>query len=125
MTTAYKTWEEYTPLEQAACTWWDMYKDAYNFRPRDMDTSDWTLEKFEEEMQYLQGVIRRNEGARLEDEAEAAVHVEDTIAKMMESGCRNREMAIRWLHDIYETEGDTSYLEYNLGVAYGYFASTK
>lgn len=125
MTTAYKTWEEYTPLEQAACMWWDMYKDAYNFRPRGMDTSDWTLEKFEEEMQYLQGVIRRNEGARLEDEAEAAVRVEDTIATMMESGCRNREMAIRWLHDIYETEGDTSYLEYNLGVAYGYFASTK
>jgi len=125
MTTAYKTWEEYTPLEQAACMWWDMYKDAYNFRPRGMDTSDWTLEKFEEEMQYLQGVIRRNEGARLEDEAEAAVRVEDTIATMMESGCRNREMAIRWLHDIYETEGDNSYLEYNLGVAYGYFASTK
>jgi len=125
MTATYKTWEEYTPLEKAAATWWDMYKDAYNFRPRGVDTSDWTLEKFEEEMDYLHGVIRRNEDARRDEEAEAAIRVEDTIAKMMECGCRDRAMAQRWLHDIYETEGDTSYLEYNLGVSYGYFASTK
>ena len=125
MTAEFKSWDEYTPLEKAACLWWDMYKDAHGFRPRGQDTSDWTLEKFEAEIACLQDVIRRNEAQRLQDEEAEAERVEETIAKMMECGCRDRAMTVRWLHDIYETEGDTSYLEYNLGVDYGYFARTK
>jgi hypothetical protein len=116
-------WDELSRRDQLACIYSDAYKDAYNFRPRGVDTSDWTEAMFESELAYLQTVIERNENARLEDEAFAAIRLEETIDKMMECGCRNREMAIRWLHDIYETNGDTEYLEYNLGVNYGYFSS--
>ena len=34
-----KSWEDMTDLEQAQCTYWDMYKDAYGVRPRGVDTS--------------------------------------------------------------------------------------
>jgi hypothetical protein len=40
----FKTWGEMTVLEQYACTYWDMYKDAYGVRPRGIDTSAWTRE---------------------------------------------------------------------------------
>jgi hypothetical protein len=35
----FKSWEDMTDLEQAQCTYWDMYKDAYGHRPRGVDTS--------------------------------------------------------------------------------------
>ena len=53
----FRYWEELTPLEQAAATWWDMYKDAYGIRPRGIDTSGWTLEDFRREMRLLEGAF--------------------------------------------------------------------
>jgi hypothetical protein len=121
----YTPWEEMSRHDQLSCTFWDAYKDAHGFRPRHVDTSKMTEAQLEAELEYLAMVIKREEDARIEDEIRASQRLEDTIAKMMECGCRNREMAIRWLHDIYETNGDTEYLEYNLGVNYGYFSGKK
>mgnify|MGYP003338848960 CR=1 FL=1 len=53
----FKTWEEMSVLEQYACTYWDMYKDAHGVRPRGIDTSSWTEQDFEREFEYLQQVI--------------------------------------------------------------------
>ena len=120
MSEAYKSWEEYTPLEQAAATWWDMYKDAYNFRPRGTDTSGWTLEKFQEEMKYLQGVIERNDLQRRVDEDAAIQVFEARVTKIIELGARDRAMALRWIHEAEGTGGDNEYLCYCVGVPYGY-----
>jgi len=49
----FPSWEDMSPLEQAQCQFWDMYKDAYGFRPRGIDTSTWTLEQFQEEFVIL------------------------------------------------------------------------
>ena len=49
MSNEFKSWEEMTVLEQYACQFWDMYKDAYGVRPRGIDTSSWTVEQFEAE----------------------------------------------------------------------------
>ena len=119
----YKSWEEYTPLEQAAMTWWDMYKDAYNFRPRGVDTSDWTLEKFQSEMEYLQTVIHRNEAQRLVNEDAAIQDFEARVAKIIALGAHDRAMAIRWIHEAEGTAGDDEYLCYVVGVPYGYIQS--
>ncbi len=121
----YTPWEELSRRDQLACIYSDAYKDAYNFRPRGVDTSDWTEAMFESELAYLQTIIERNEADRIEDEKAAYDRVEETIERMMECGCRNREMAIRWLHEAYDTNGDTEYLEYNLGVNYGYFSGKR
>jgi hypothetical protein len=84
-----------------------------------------TEAQLEAELEYLAMVIKREEDDRIEDEIRAGQRLEETIYKMMDCGCRNREMAIRWLHEAYETNGDTEYLEYNLGVNYGYFSGKR
>ncbi len=65
---AFKTWEEMTVLEQYACQYWDMHKDAYGVRPRCIDTSSWTEADFEAEFKLLGEVIEREEALRKESE---------------------------------------------------------
>ena len=117
----FKSWEEYTPLEQAAMTYWDMYKDAYNFRPRGVDTSTWTLEDFRKEFETLQFIINRNERQRRQDEAEAVVRFEARVASIIELGAKDRAMALRWIHEAEGTNGDDEFLCYCVGIPYGYF----
>ena len=117
----FKSWEEYTPLEQAAMTYWDMYKDAYNFRPRGVDTSTWTLEDFRKEFETLQFIITRNEAQRRQDEAEAVVRFEARVASIIELGAKDRAMALRWIHEAEGTNGDDEFLCYCVGIPYGYF----
>jgi hypothetical protein len=117
----FKSWEEYTPLEQAAMTYWDMYKDAHNFRPRHIDTSSWTLEQFEAEFKVLQEVINREHILRLEREEAASHEFEMRMLDLLRSGAKDREMAMRWIHEAEETGGDDEYLCYTLGLPYRYF----
>jgi len=119
----YKSWDEYTPLEQAAATWWDMYKDAYNFRPRGTDTSDWSLARYRAEMLYLQEVIERNERQRELDEAFNIKRFEERVAKVIELGAKDRAMALRWIHEAEGSNGDDEYLCFCVGVPYGYIKS--
>jgi hypothetical protein len=117
----FKNWEEYTPLEKAAMTYWDMYKDAYNFRPRGVDTSKWTLTDFEKEFETLQFIINRNEAQRLVEEDAAVTRFEPRIASIIQLGAKDRAMALRWIHEAEETNGDDEYLCYTVGLPYGYF----
>ena len=120
----FKSWEEYAPLEQAAMTYWDMYKDAHNFRPRHIDTSTWTMEQFEAEFEVLAQVIQREGELREEREATAAHEFEMRVQDLMRSGAKSREMALRWIHEAEETNGDDEYLCYTVGLPYGYFKET-
>ena len=43
--------------------------------------------------------------------------VEETIAL----GAKNRETAIKWIHDAEDTDNDDEYLCYRLGLPYTYF----
>ncbi len=117
----FKTWEEMSVLEQMACTYWDMYKDAHGVRPRGVDTSSWTEEDFCKEFDYLQQVIEQECKARREAEARAVVkfskRIEDTIA----SGAGDRETALRWIHEADGSNSDDEYLCYLNGLPYGYF----
>jgi len=114
----FKTWEEMSELEQARETYWDMYKDAYGYRPRGIDTSTWTLEEFELEFASLGSVIQREEADR--KEAEAIVKFEDRVANLMHTGT-NRERVIAWLMDAEHANGDFEYFAYTQGLPYGYF----
>jgi len=108
-------------LEQAQCTYWDMYKDAYGVRPRGIDTSTWTLEDFDAEFEVLGKAIDREEADRKEREAEAMTKFEARVADLIGSGAGDRETAIRWIHDAEDTNGDEEYLCYCVGLPYGYF----
>jgi hypothetical protein len=115
------SWEEMSPLEQAQCQYWDMYKDAYGVRPRGIDTSAWTLEEFESEFKTLGVVIEREEIARKEAEAEATVKFEQHVTNTMCMGAQDRETALRWIMDASQADGDWEYFCFLNGLPYGYF----
>ena len=118
---AFKTWEEMSVVEQMACQYWDMYKDAYGVRPRGVDTSTWTEADFLKEFGYLNLVIEREAIIRKEAEERASHEFEMRMMDLLRSGAKDRTMALRWIHEAEETGGDDEYLCYTLGLPYGYF----
>ena len=117
----FKSWEEMTALEQAQCTYWDIYKDAYGVRPRGVDTSTWTLEDFEAEFKLLSTIIEQENTARKEAEAEAIVKFEQHVMNTICMGARDRETALTWIMDASTANGDWEYLCWDLGLPYHYF----
>lgn len=117
----FKSWEEMSTVEQYACQYWDMYKDAYGVRPRGIDTSGWTEADFEAEFKVLGEVIEREEIARRAAEAEAVTKFELHVVNTMCMGARDRETALRWIMDASDAGGDWEYFCYLNGLPYGYF----
>ena len=115
-----KSWEDMTDLEQAQCTYWDMYKDAYGHRPRGVDTSSWTLADFELEFASLGSVIQREEADRQAAESNAIVKFEARVTSLMHTGA-DRERVIAWLMDAEHSNGDADYFCFTQGLPYGYF----
>jgi len=117
----FTSWEDMTELEQAQATFWDIYKDAYGVRPRGIDTSAWTLETFRKEFDYLGQIIERENIARKAAEGKAVEAFERRVAELISMGAKDSEMALRWIHEAEETNGDDSYLAWTLGLPYQYF----
>ena len=69
----FKSWEELSDLEQAQATYWDMYKDAHNFRPRHVDTSAWTMADFDREFTELGQIMKANHASEQIAQAKAVV----------------------------------------------------
>jgi hypothetical protein len=122
---AFKSWEEMSVLEQMACQYWDMYKDAYGVRPRGIDTSTWTETDFEQEFASLGSVIEREEADRKVAEAKAMHDFEMRMQTLMMTGARDRATAMRWIHEAEDTGGDDEYLCFTLGLPYRYFAQKE
>jgi hypothetical protein len=121
MSTGFTSWEEMTVLEQYACQYWDMYKDAYGVRPRGIDTSAWDEATFEAEFVQLARVIDEENKLRVAAEAKAAHDFEIRMLDLLASGAKDREMALRWIHEAEGSDGDDEYLCYLLGLPYRYF----
>ena len=117
----FKTWEEMTVLEQYACQYWDMHKDAYGFRPRGIDTSSWSESDFEREFFQLSVTIAEEDRIRKEAEEKAAHDFEMRILSLQQTGATDRDMALRWVHEAEGSDGDDEYLCFLVGLPYGYF----
>ena len=117
----FKTWEEMTVLEQYACTYWDMYKDAYGVRPRGIDTSSWSESDFEREFFQLSVTIAEEDRIRKEAQEKAAHDFEMRILSLQMTGATDRDMALRWVHEAEGSDGDDEYLCFLVGLPYGYF----
>jgi len=120
---AFKSWEEMTTLEQYSCQYWDMYKDAYGVRPRGIDTTDWTEADFEAEFVSLSKTIDENYKEQLVQEERAKHDFEMRVLSLLQTGAKDRAMALRWIHEAEGSDGDDEYLCYLLGLPYGYFRS--
>ena len=121
MENGFKSWEEMSTLEQYACQYWDMYKDAYGSRPRGIDTTSWTEADFEAEFELLGKEIDSNYKEQLAREEVASHDFEMRILNLLQSGASDREMALRWIHEAEGSNGDEEYLCYLAGLPYGYF----
>jgi hypothetical protein len=117
----FKSWEEMSTVEQYACQFWDMYKDAYGVRPRGIDTTDWTEEQFEAEFVSLAKTIDENYTEQLAREEVAKHDFEMRMLGLLQTGATDREMAMRWVHEAEGSNGDDEYLCYLLGLPYRYF----
>ena len=121
----FKSWEEMSTLEQYACQFWDMYKDAYGVRPRGIDTTLWTEAQFEAEFVSLSKTIEANYKDQLAQEAVAQHEFEMRMQDLLLSGAKDREMAMRWVHEAEGSNGDDEYLCFLLGLPYRYFVVDK
>lgn len=116
---------QYTYDEQIVS---DLHKEAYGFRPDGDFWTRWDVMTDDQRQRLWDDLLdtadREAERER-EMQIEAEHDVEDRIRFMMSTivGC-TREDAIRYLHDVYDTNGDREYLEYCLGVRYGYLSGS-
>ena len=115
-----KTWEEMSDLEQAAATWWDLYKDVHGVRPRGIDTSDWSLESFNLRINALSAELEENMEAERAEQAKAAAKFEEKVQSVMRSG-NSRQDVIKMMMDSQGTD-DFEYFCYIMGLPYGYFS---
>jgi hypothetical protein len=115
--------QEYTltRMEELQSIFWDMYKDAHNFRPRHVDTSTWTEAQFESEFEQLAEIIRRDNELREQAEDSASIAFEMRVQSLLVSGAKSYEMALRWIHEAEGTSGDDEFLAWTLDLPYGYF----
>ena len=116
----FKSWEELTDLEQAACEYSDFFKDAYGFRPTHINTTGWTMQDFDREFEILSKVCCENATQRVAEESVAAHDFEIRVQSLLQSGAKDRTMAIRWIDEAEESNGDMSYLCFLLGLPYDY-----
>ena len=116
--------EQMTRREELECIFWDMYKDAHGIRPRGIDTAAWDEATFEAEFNYLQDLIAKNESERKIAEHEATLAFEQRMQDLYACGAKDREMAMRWIHEAEGSNGDDEFLCYLVGLPYRYFKVT-
>jgi hypothetical protein len=119
------TMETMTRMEELQSIFWDMYKDAYGFRPRGISTHLWDEDKFNREFDFLQNEITRNEQARRAAEEQAAHAFEMSVQSILACGAKDRAMALRWIHEAEGSNGDDEFLCYLVGLPYRYFVVDK
>ena len=105
----------------------DLHKDAYGFRPRSEEFwAAWDAADNDGKQRIWDNLLddldRALETER-EYQQEAIADLEDRIRFMISTvvGC-TREDAIRYLHDVYDTNGNVESLEFELGVPFGYIS---
>ena len=121
MESVMKSWDDLSRKEQLAATHYDFYKDVHGIRPRWMNYDAMTEEDLEKELDQLG---READAQRIEEEQRHKMNtsiLENRIQALINSGAKNRDGAIRWLHEAHDTNGDDDYLCYLLDIPYGYF----
>lgn len=117
----FKSWDELTRKEQLEETVWDMYKEAHGFRPRHLNLAAMSEDELDAMYQNLLVEIERAEKARRADQAAAVLRFSKRVEDTIKSGARDRETALRWIHEADGSNGDDEYLCYLNGLPYGFF----
>ena len=107
----------------------DLYKDIFGTRPGEFFWSEWDAADNDRKQAMWDAMVDEL-GREIEREQQEQLAVERHLERIVIpniqsylSGC-SREDAIRHLHETYDTHGDVEYLEFNLGVRYGYLSGS-
>lgn len=120
----FKSWEELSRKEQLESIVWDMYKEAHGIRPRHMNLAAMTEAELEAECQRLEEEVKMADRARREAEAAAVLRFSKRIGEVIKAGAKDRETALRWIHEADGSNGDDEYLCYINGLPYGFFKAS-
>lgn len=96
----------------------DAHKDAYGFRPRGYNYSEWSMAQLQEEADRMSDAVTDAIREREFTDAQAVEALEARIADLLDMGASDRDTAIRWICDSVDHGGDLGYVCYELGVPY-------
>lgn len=107
----------------------DLYKEAFGSRPRDHFWSEWESasnagkqEIWDQLLAIADAEAEYFYQEQLRAEQDFETRIIPNIQSYLNGG--SREDAIRHLHETYETDGDTEYLEFQIGVRFGYLSGS-
>lgn len=107
----------------------DLHKDAHGYRPREWFWAEWNAADADGKQRIWDGLIDDLNQSNIEEglrEQAAIAATEVRIQAIMDTVVGStREDAIRFLDDVYDTRGDINFLEFHLGVPYGYLGGRK
>ena len=101
----------------------DLHKDAYGFRPKVGFWTRWasaTDAEKQQEWDWLVQVLERSMEEEKLNFQSCIARFEERLAGLLELGAKDTAMAIRWLDEAYQTNGDLEFLEWNLGLPFGH-----
>jgi hypothetical protein len=104
-------------LKDAYC---DYHKDVYGTKARWVYGMELTEVELEDMFKKLEREHEVVAAAEREREAKNAQFVRERIQVLLKSGAKDIGMAVRWLHEAHNSDGDNKYLDYLLGVDYGF-----
>ncbi len=108
-----------TELQELQGIYCELYKDVHGIKAR------WyRAESVEQARKDIAGLDRELLVVLSEEDAahgHAATNFETRVKNTIDSGARDRETALRWIHEAEGTNGDDEFLCYQLGLKYGYF----
>lgn len=108
-----------TEIEELESIYCDMHKDAYGVKARWIKFG--SVEAGRKALDELQlAVDAEMENQRRSEEVHAHLF-ERRVESLIVMGAKDRETAMRWIHQAENTDGDDEYLCYSLGLRYGYF----
>jgi archaellum component FlaC len=112
-----------TELEELMDDYCDFHKDVYGVKARWIYGQQVTVA----EMKEMLARLEREYKAQVEEEKQRTAQAEEAareqIQILMQHGAKDVAMAIRWLHDAQDTGGDNRFLDFELGVEYGFIDS--
>lgn len=106
----------------------DLHKDAYGFRPSQSFWAQWAAFNGDQKQAVWDDLCDTLKATIARENAEQERAVKDfevQLSNLLVSGAKDFAMALRWLHEAYDTNGDNEYLEFRLGLPYGYLVKAR
>lgn len=111
-----------TELEELESIYSDLHKDVYGVKARWYRAE--SVEQARKDLERLQAAGEEVWAQERACQDLASQRFEQRVLDTIQSGAKDRETALRWIHQAENTDGDEEYLCYQVGLPYGYFKKT-